>query len=110
MKRTLFVMMALVVAVGISGCASTGGTGVPGLIRGSCARAPEMCAPCDACCDPGCCGGLLSRCSLGRLRDPGHGTPVVTQPGPPMGQVAYPYYTTRGPRDFLLDNPPSIGP
>ncbi|MFM8214888.1 MAG: hypothetical protein ACKN82_09640, partial [Pirellula sp.] len=23
--------------------------------------------------------------------------------------VAYPYYTTRGPRDFLLDNPPSIG-
>ena len=22
---------------------------------------------------------------------------------------AYPYYTTRGPRDFLMDNPPSIG-
>jgi hypothetical protein len=32
------------------------------------------------------------------------------QPGPPTGQVAYPYYTTRGPRDFLLSNPPSIGP
>ncbi|HEX6963203.1 MAG TPA: hypothetical protein VF175_15155 [Lacipirellula sp.] len=32
------------------------------------------------------------------------------QPGPPTGQVAYPYYTTRGPRDFLLANPPSIGP
>ncbi len=30
-------------------------------------------------------------------------------PGPPTAQVAYPYYTTRGPRDFLLDNPPSIG-
>jgi hypothetical protein len=30
--------------------------------------------------------------------------------GPPTGQVAYPYYTTRGPRDFLLKNPPSIGP
>jgi hypothetical protein len=29
--------------------------------------------------------------------------------GPPTPQVAYPYYTTRGPRDFLLDNPPSIG-
>jgi hypothetical protein len=29
--------------------------------------------------------------------------------GPPSAQVAYPYYTTRGPRDFLLDNPPSIG-
>lgn len=31
-------------------------------------------------------------------------------PGPPVGQVAYPYYTTRGPRDFLMCNPPSIGP
>lgn len=32
------------------------------------------------------------------------------QPGPPVGQIAYPYYTTRGPRDFLMCNPPSIGP
>ncbi len=23
--------------------------------------------------------------------------------------VAYPYYTTRGPRDFLINNPPTIG-
>lgn len=30
--------------------------------------------------------------------------------GPPTGQVAYPYYTVRGPRDFLRDNPPTIGP
>ncbi|MEM6365992.1 MAG: hypothetical protein AAF745_16305 [Planctomycetota bacterium] len=30
-------------------------------------------------------------------------------PGPPTGQVAYPYYTVRGPRDFLQSNPPSIG-
>ena len=30
-------------------------------------------------------------------------------PGPTAAQVAYPYYTTRGPRDFLVDNPPSIG-
>lgn len=29
--------------------------------------------------------------------------------GPPSAQVAYPYYTHRGPRDFLMDNPPSIG-
>ncbi|QEG38539.1 hypothetical protein [Roseimaritima ulvae] len=33
----------------------------------------------------------------------------VVNPGPPSGTVAYPYYTHRGPRDFLLDNPPSIG-
>lgn len=32
------------------------------------------------------------------------------QPGPPAAQVAYPYYTHRGPRDFLMANPPSIGP
>lgn len=29
--------------------------------------------------------------------------------GMPGAVVAYPYYTIRGPRDFLLDNPPSIG-
>lgn len=29
--------------------------------------------------------------------------------GPPSAAVAYPYYTVRAPRDFLLDNPPSIG-
>ncbi len=48
---------------------------------------------------------------------PGHHYPadgyyppsMASQPGPPGGTVAYPYYTLRGPRDFLLDNPPSIG-
>ena len=30
-------------------------------------------------------------------------------PGQPTGQVAYPYYTVRGPRDFLLNDPPTIG-
>ena len=30
--------------------------------------------------------------------------------GPDVGAVTYPYYTTRGPRDFLMKNPPSIGP
>jgi hypothetical protein len=33
--------------------------------------------------------------------------------GPPLQQmpaVAYPYYTTRGPRDFLAKNPRGIGP
>jgi hypothetical protein len=63
----------------------------------------------------------------GRLFDGGwygwkgspHGTPgypkhhfhreYVGPQGPPTAAVAYPYYTIRGPRDFLLDNPPSIG-
>ena len=30
--------------------------------------------------------------------------------GPPVTQTTYPYYTLRGPRDFLVDNPPSLGP
>ncbi len=30
--------------------------------------------------------------------------------GPITPTYAYPYYTTRGPRDFLMNNPPSIGP
>ena len=29
--------------------------------------------------------------------------------GPATPTVAYPYYTTRAPRDFLAPNPPSIG-
>lgn len=31
------------------------------------------------------------------------------QGGLPSAQVGYPYYTVRGPRDFLMDNPPTIG-
>ncbi|MFG0254472.1 MAG: hypothetical protein ACF787_05155 [Rhodopirellula sp. JB053] len=41
------------------------------------------------------------------------GAAVASQPftpGAPTAQVAYPYYTHRGPRDFLMANPPSIGP
>jgi hypothetical protein len=30
--------------------------------------------------------------------------------GPPTGGVTYPYYTNRGPRDHLADNPRGIGP
>ena len=33
----------------------------------------------------------------------------VQPSGPPTAAYAYPYYTTRGPRDFLLNNPSSIG-
>ena len=30
-------------------------------------------------------------------------------PGPATAQVAYPYYTIRGPRDFLVNEPSTIG-
>ena len=92
--------------------------------------------PCQDC-EPGCPDG---RCQAGGCKDcPGgvckvphtgpygglakhHLTPeeraalaasdygAITPAGPPTGAVAYPYYTTRGPRDFLAKRPPSIGP
>ena len=31
-------------------------------------------------------------------------------PGPPSAQMTYPYYTLRGPRDFLQRTPTPIGP
>ena len=35
--------------------------------------------------------------------------PANVYGGPASPQVTYPYYTTRGPRDFLASDPPSIG-
>jgi len=57
--------------------------------------------------------GHLSQ-NIGQNLLPGHCAQQQMQsqpvnPGPPTGTVAYPYYTHHGPRDFLLDNPPSIG-
>ncbi len=65
---------------------------------------------------------------LNYLPNQGHGGPLAglhgkhfrgpqshggAMPGPAMGPsspaVTYPYYTTRGPRDYLNPNPPSIG-
>ena len=39
-----------------------------------------------------------------------HMGPVGPADGPPIGQTTYPYYTTRGPRDFFASKPASIGP
>jgi hypothetical protein len=54
-------------------------------------------------------------------KHPADGHPLVRQrrnaggeyefaAGPPTGGVTYPYYTNRGPRDFLARNPRGIGP
>jgi len=40
----------------------------------------------------------------------GGGPPLEPAPGMSAGAVGYPYYTVRGPRDFFINNPPSIGP
>lgn len=77
------------------------------------------CGACDGCSCGGPCSRLAERvasgmCCGGCAGMGGHGGTYpeypTYNPGPPVGQVAYPYYTTRGPRDFLMKNPPSIGP
>jgi hypothetical protein len=82
---------------------------------------PEGCPP-EGCqdCPGGVCktphagryGGLakhhLSAAEKAALAGTDYG--AIAPAGPPTGAVAYPYYTTRGPRDFLAKRPPSIGP
>jgi hypothetical protein len=76
------------------------------------------CNNCDGCANGGPCSRMAEKIAGGFCACPGQGIcPTGTypeypafNPGPPTGQVAYPYYTTRGPRDFLMANPPSIGP
>ncbi len=88
------------------------------------------CEPCNQCGPGGGGGGLLGSacngshypgCRPGPLSWQAGGTDYAghlsyrdvknapPNPGPPTGTYGYPYYTMRGPRDFLLDNPPSIG-
>ena len=67
---------------------------------------------CQRCGRGYCCGGpgvgcsCCPFCGCGPSGDQNYNF----NPGPPVAQTAYPYYTLRGPRDFLLGNPPSIGP
>ncbi|MHB8897143.1 MAG: hypothetical protein ACYC6Y_00200 [Thermoguttaceae bacterium] len=101
MKSAWLILFAVVLAAGISGCAHRGmygGAGGGACMSGSCAAAPETCAPCG--------GGLLGGACAGGLAGRCGGAAA----GPPLSAMPYPYYTTRGPRDFLATNPPDIGP
>ena len=40
----------------------------------------------------------------------GSGLPADVMSGNATATVSYPYYTVRSPRDYFLDNPPSLGP
>ena len=67
----------------------------------------------DYACTDGSCGhrgrarGLLQAVAQTFRR---HHHPQPPAGGPPVATVTYPYYTVRGPRDFLASDPPSIGP
>ena len=111
MKSSIFTLLAALLLLGSSGCA-----GVPGSkgCRDGCNGGCNQCGlatnydngvtaygdPCN-----GNAQGLLSG---------GHQNPnpraFAGPGGPPTPAITYPYYTTRGPRDFLLDDPRTIGP
>ena len=55
-----------------------------------------------------CPGNCQYRLAFGHGRAVPAGQPF--NPGPPSAQVTYPYYTLRGPRDFLQRTPTPIGP
>lgn len=110
MKRVLCVLALLAGVAMLSGCASRavthrqGGIGLNGLAQESCPAASGACAD----------GVPVARRAPRMAARPApvrpgmHGQAI--NPGPPTAAVTYPYYTVRGPRDFLQSEPSSIGP
>jgi len=116
MKRAILLLSAVVLLAGLSGCVAQRGSRPWKCMGGSCAQASENCQSCDQACE-----NCQSCEDCGNGRDPGRlrcrdcggrgcGRCRATESGPPTGTVTYPYYTTRGPRDFLAKSPRSIGP
>jgi hypothetical protein len=126
MKRTIFSWLLLVGLVGLTGCVTQHGRRPWACMGGSCAQAAETGRSCDAGCGASCDATCGASCDPGGVEDPPkcrrgcraralRSQPVIVEAeqapaGPATGAVTYPYYTTRGPRDFLAKNPPSIGP
>jgi hypothetical protein len=81
MKRALVTLLAVGLIAGIVGCCNAPVNG-----------AAQTCDPRTGCLGLGA-GGADS-----------------FVPGPPTGAITYPYYTLRGPRDFLASDPRTIGP
>ena len=107
MKRAIFLLLA-VIAIGLlSGCAhKCGGC----QLRGTCTASPENCDEvCPKLCH-GCGLPLLRCCCKNASRFDGGEQAMDGNGGPATGAVTYPYYTTRGPRDFLARSPRPLGP
>lgn len=108
MKRVVLGLTLACTMLASSGCGLVGKRGC-----NSC-NGPIGCRPCNLGWQR---GGTDYQRFLGNSGGPGLlGGHAHSQPpgaggpgGAPTAQVAYPYYTTRGPRDFLMDNPPTIG-
>jgi hypothetical protein len=99
------------------------GSGTRGCGRFGCGREGKLCIACKARAglakfgrdaNAGCGNGTCGNCASCRQKArPYAGEIPHTAQTPGMtGQIPqyiYPYYTTRGPRDFLMANPPTIG-
>ena len=118
MKRAILPLLTVIVMVAFCGCAAERAHRAAAC-PGGCAPADRQCQcegqsncdPGDRCAQPArklcrCpfCGGW--RCADGQCCE----EQPAAAPGPATGAVTYPYYTVRGPRDFLAKNPSSIGP
>jgi len=111
MKHAFFSLLVVVGLALLAGCVHQVGRRPWACMGGSCAQAPENCQDCsdqggDASYrDPGRIARFLfgRECCCRRCREPYASEPAAAT-------ITYPYYTVRGPRDFLAKNPPSIGP
>ncbi len=111
--------------VGCMGCRECGGSNAIGTNHSDCSNSS---GGCDTGCGPDGCGaigggaGLAGRVKGFFFRPNGsphpYGGELPHTGAPAQGNgfggnaaptYAYPYYTTRGPRDFLMKNPPTIG-
>jgi hypothetical protein len=123
MKRAIYLILAVMLLTSTTGCLSRYTRGPQSCAAEGCQQGPENCASCgcdgNGCQDPSQCAdqgdpsdnGPGHCCRLFHRRgDNGDGGDEGFNPGPTAGTIAYPYYTTRGPRDFLARNPQSIGP
>lgn len=95
MKRFFLGLMLVASIAATTGCGCCGGRPLCNLF-GNCG----LCKDKQGCGGGDCQAGCADCCGT----DPGQ------YGGPATGAVTYPYYTTRGPRDFLAKDPRSIGP
>ncbi|MEX0937442.1 MAG: hypothetical protein WDZ59_06245 [Pirellulales bacterium] len=113
MRRASYAMAVLVAMIGGTGCCPLKHYLVHGGDCGACVDCGGGAHLGGAGCTE-CAGGLAGAHGDGSGGHPllhHHGPPATLgqQGGPPSGTVSYPYYTTRGPRDFLQKNPPGLG-
>ena len=128
MKRATFSVLTLTVLTALVGCAhhrhlpaSCVGGNCTVAPAGCCEATQPSCRPncqpngqaCGDPCDDGAVPAKKHHCLLAGLCHKKPSEPAeqpAAEAGPPTGAITYPYYTTRGPRDFYAKNPGSIGP